>query len=212
MKNSAILILFFTNILLSPTIMNGQDSDQSRMRLGLTASLENNTSSETIFFDDVTGFSADYDTSNYRFGLNLEYFFKSKLTINTAINYSNNDFTGTYFCFVCDFAAPPDPEDVNFRFIEVPITMKYYFLPGKFKLFAEAGFNNLFALNNLGYDARKNSYILGLKAGGGVEFSLSQQLALQFKVDFDNSSSRVLKDSDFALESLHIGFGLFKRL
>ncbi|NER18346.1 outer membrane beta-barrel protein [Spongiivirga citrea] len=211
MKNS-LLILLFTCLFLNSKILRAQDADPSKIRIGISASLESNLSSEMIFFSDVTGFSADYDKFNYRIGADLEYFLNSNFTINTAINYSNKDFTGTYFCFVCDFIQPPNPETSDFRYIEVPMTMKYYFLPNKTRLFGEAGLNSLFALNNLELDARVNNYVLGLKLGAGVEYNFSQRLALQLKVDHNRSISKVLKDSDFGFRTLNVGFGILKRL
>lgn len=90
-----------------------------KFRIGLSASLENNMSPDRVAFDRYTGYSVDYDKTNYRLGLNVEYALKNNLTINAAIKYSNKDFTGTYFCDVCDFAVPPGPEEVDFRFIKI---------------------------------------------------------------------------------------------
>lgn len=211
MKNS-ILILLFTCLFLNSKTLIGQDNGQSKLRIGLSASIEKNTSSERVAFSQYTGFFADYDKLNYRFGLDLEYRLKNKLTINGAIKYSNKNFTGTYYCDVCDFTVLPSPEDVDFTFIEVPIIIKYYFLPDKIRLFGEAGLNNLFALNHLGYEARVNSFAIGLKIGSGIEYNLSQKIALQLKIDYNKSISRVFKDSDFKMKSLNIGIGIIKKI
>ena len=86
--------------------------------------------------------------------------------MNTSINYSNKDFIGTYYCAVCDFLVPPSPQEISFRFVEIPLTVKYYFLPNKIRLFGEFGLNNLFLLNK---EVTDNSYTFGVKLGGGVE-------------------------------------------
>jgi opacity protein-like surface antigen len=179
-KIRAGVIIAILMFLSSFTIINAQDIT-NKFRIGLSASLEKNLSPETIAFSQYTGYFADYDKTNYRFGLDLEYGLKSDLTINISIHYSNKNFTGTYFCHVCDL-IPPGPEDIDFSFIEVPITMKYYFLPGKIRLFGEAGLNNFFALNDLDYNARANSFATGFKIGGGMEYNVRQEFALQLKI------------------------------
>jgi len=206
------LILLFVGAFLSSETLKSQDSTRNKIRLGLSASYEKNTSSESIPFNDFNGFSAEYDQFNYRFGLDLEFFFNDNLTINTAVKYSNKDLTGTYFCAFCDFILPYTSGASEFNFIEVPITIKYYFLPAKIRLFTEAGLNNIFSLNDLEFDGRTDSFTVGLKIGGGVEYNLNQQLAVQVKIDYNTSITGVLKDSDFNIQSLNIGFGILKRL
>ena len=197
-------------------VIDAQDVT-GKFRIGLSAGLEKNVSSERMAFSQYTGFSADYDKSYYRFGLNMEYALKNSLTINGAVKYSNKDFIGTYFCDVCDFAVPPSPEEVDFSFIEVPITLKYYFTPHKIGLFGEVGLNNLFPLDNPGYEARVNSFATGFKLGGGMEYNLSQKIALQLTLDYSNSISKLFKDSYyedpyFMLRSFSFGIAILKKI
>ena len=116
--------------------------------MGFNTSIEKNMSSEKIAFGKKAGYSADYNKTNYRLGLNFEYELKANFSIKASINYSNKDFTGTYYCAVCDFLIPPSPQDIDFRFIEVPLTLKYYLLPNKIRLFGEFGINNIFLLSS----------------------------------------------------------------
>lgn len=196
-------ILFFCSI-----GINAQES-LGKLRVGLSSSIENNLSSESIAFDKYTGYSADYNKTNYRFGLNFEYDLRKNTSLNTSINYSNKDFTGTYYCAVCDFSSPPSPQDIDFRFIEVPLTLKYYFLPNKIRLFGELGLNNLFSLNNKETD---HSYVLAVKLGGGIEYNFTKKIALQMTMDFNNTISKIYKESDFRLKSFAIGIGIMKRV
>jgi opacity protein-like surface antigen len=210
-----VLLLISTFLLIIPAI-KAQDV-KDNLRIGISASLGKNLSSEKMSFSDYTGFSADYSKPNYRFGLNLEYLLKTSLTINGAVHYSNRAFTGTYFCDVCNFAVPPSPENVDFSFIDVPITIKYYFLPQKIRLFGEVGINNSFPLNNLGYEERVNSYVIGFKLGGGLEYNISEKIALQLAVDYNNSTSKIFKDSHFEdayfkLKSINFGITVLKKI
>lgn len=168
-------------------------------------------------FSEYTGFSVNYDRTNYRLGTIMEYELKNNLSLNAAIQYSNKDFTGTYFCDVCDFVVPPSPEDVDFAFIEVPLTVKYYFLPNTVRLFGETGINNLFALDDVGYEARMNTLTIGFKIGGGIELGLNEKIALQLLFDYNNSLTKLFKDSYFEdpyfmLRSFNFGIVLLKRI
>ncbi len=183
--------------------------NSSKLRIGLNASIEKNLSSENIAFDKYTGYSADYNKTNYRLGLNFEYELKTNFSINTAINYSNKDFTGTYYCAVCSFIVPPSPQNIDFRFIEVPLTLKYYFLPNKIRLFGEFGLNNLFSLNK---EVTDNSYGLGIKLGSGIEYNLSKKIALQMTMDYNSGISKLYKESEFKLKSFAFGIGIMKKL
>ncbi|MDT7828288.1 outer membrane beta-barrel protein [Pricia sp. S334] len=198
-------------LLLCISVVRAQDIT-NKFRIGLSAGPVKNISSERVAFGRYTGFTADYEQVNYRVGLGLEYGLKSNLAITGAIEYSNKDFTGTYFCDVCDFEVPPIPEDVSFGFISVPVTFKYYFPPNRIRWFVEAGLNNIFPLDELDYGAGSLSFITGLKIAGGMEYNLGRKFALQLKIDYNNGMSRVFKDSDFKIKSLHLGIGIMKNI
>ena len=100
--------------------LNGQKNSESNLRIGLSAGFIKNLSSEKMPISEYTGFSSDYKKTNYKFGLDMEYLLKANVTLNGAIIYSNMDFTGTYFCDVCDFAFSPSPEEVDFQFYGGP--------------------------------------------------------------------------------------------
>lgn len=210
------IFLVLSTILLYIPAAKSQDVT-NKFRIGMAAGWDKNSSSERLAFGRHTGFTADYNKFNYSFGGILEYGLKSNLSLNGALNYTNRDFTGTYFCDVCDFEFPPSPEEADFRFIEVPITVKYYFSPQKTRLFGEAGLNNLFQLNHPGYEARVNSYVIGFKLGGGVEYNLSPKTALQLSLNYNNTLSKLFKDAYhegpyFRLKTFNFGVALLKKI
>ena len=57
-----------------------------------------------------------------------------------------------------------------------------------------------------------NSYILGIKLGGGIEYNLTKKIALQLNIDYNNSISKLYKESDFKLKSFAFGIGIMKRI
>ena len=194
-------------ILCSVLALKAQNSPNN-FRFGVTASIDKNLSSETMAFDQYTGYSADYDKINYRLGLNLGYQLKQKFSINTAIEYSNKDFTRIYFCHVCDFSVLPS-EDIDFRFIEVPLSVRYYLLPNKLGLFGEVGINNQFFLNG---DLTDKSYALGVKLGAGLEYDFTQTLAFQFLVNYNRGVTNLNNESDFKLDYVGFGVGILKKI
>lgn len=205
MKN---IILLFVIVFFCIFRVEAQ-KNTNKFRIGLTTSLEKNVSSDIMALDKIAGYSADYNKTNYRLGLSVEYQFKEKISINTAINYSNKDFTGTYYCVACNFFAAPSPEHIDFRFIEIPMTLKYYFLPNKVKLFGEFGVANLLSLNK---EVTDNTYSLGIKFGGGLAYNLTEKISLQIAMDYTNGISKLNKESDFKLKTLALGIGIMKRL
>jgi hypothetical protein len=195
-------------ILCSVFSLKAQNSPNN-FRFGITASIDKNLSSETMAFDQYTGYSTEYDKINYRLGLYLEYKLKQDLSINTAVQYSNKDFTGTYFCAVCDFPVPSSPEDIDFRFIEVPLSLRYYFLPDGLGLFGQIGINNQFLINE---ELTEKSYALGIRFGAGLEYDFTQKLALQFLVDYNRGITNLYKESDFKINYLGFGVGIMKKI
>ena len=204
MKN---LTIFLVILCAAPSLR--AQNPPNNFRFGITASIDENLNSETITFDQYTGYSAEYDKINYQLGLNLEYKLKQDFSINTAIQYANRDFTGTYFCAVCYFSVPPNPEDIDFRFIEVPLSLRYYFLPDKLGLFGEVGVNNQFLINQ---EVTDNSFALGIKLGAGIEYDFTQKIALQFLVDYNKGITNLYNESNFKLNYLGFGVGIMKKI
>jgi hypothetical protein len=179
------------------------------IRIGLITSYDKNLSAENVPFDRYSGYAADYNKVNYRIGLNFERELKSSFTLSGSINYSNKDFTGTYFCHVCNTDGFWSPEEIKLQIISIPVGIRYYLLPDKFKVFGEAGINNQFLLDG---DLTGESYAMSAKIAAGIEYELSQKLALQFIVDYNKGVSSVFNESAYNLNYLGIGIGLMKRL
>lgn len=116
---------------------------------------------------------------------------------------------GTYYCMVCDYMVLPGPEEIEFRFLEVPLAVRYYFLPGKIRGFGELGLNNQFALYNKITD---NSYGLGIKFGVGMEYEIPHNIALQILIDYNKGITDLYSDSNFKVAYLAFGIGVMKSL
>lgn len=202
MKNLSLIL-----ICLIPFLnLKAQDSQES-FRLGFNAVFDKNLSAEKIATQPYMGLSTDYDKINYRIGFNLEYILNSNFSLFTAVQYSNKDFSGNYYCEVCNY-VPVGPEDFELRIIETPIYVRYYFLPDKLKLFGEAGINNQFIISDFG----NKNYSLAIKVGAGLEYALNSSLALQFLMDYNKGITKVFEKSDFKLDYLGFGVGIMKKI
>jgi Outer membrane protein beta-barrel domain len=202
-----IYILIVFGLIISLNLM--AQEKPKKLQIGININFEKNLSSKNVAFDKYTGYIANYNKNNYKIGLNAAYQFREKITVNSGINYSNKDFTGTYYCAVCYFIIPPSPRQIDFRFIEVPLSIRYYFLPSKLKLFADVGLTNSFSLNSENVD---NTYILGGKLGGGLDYNLKNDYSIQFTTEYNISLTKVYNESNFKIRTISFGLGLVKKM
>lgn len=182
--------------------------NKSNIRIGLLYAIDQNISQEHMPVDEYTGYSADYDQFNYKIGLTTEYAVNKGLTLNSGVIFSNKNFTGSYYCAVCDFAEPPAPEKIQLQFIEVPLSLRYYFFYSKLRVFADAGFINQLTLDPGFFE---KEYLLSASIGGGVEYNIHQSLAIQFMTEYNKGLTDLYKESDFKIDIISFRFGLMKR-
>lgn len=171
--------------------------------------LDNNLSSESFAMTEYTGYSADYDKTNYKIGLSAEYLLKNGFSLYSGVNYSNKNFTGTYYCAVCDFLVPPSPEVIELQFIEIPVSLRYYFLPNKLKIYVDIGLINQFEISN---KIIKNKYNISGKLGCGIEYNLNPKLAFQLFTEYNKGLANMFEESDFKIKTISFGFGIVKNI
>ena len=201
-----ILILILTIICLN---LYGQNDNPRNLRFGILFTLDRNLSSENFVIDEYTGYSAEYNKTNFKIGLSVEYLLRNGFTLNSGFNYSNKDFTGTYYCAVCNFIAPPSPENIELQFIEIPLSLRYYFLPSDLKLFADIGLINQFSLTN---KIVENKYNMSGKLGCGIEYNLNPKLAFQLVTEYNKGLTNMFKESDFKIKTISFGLGIVKKI
>ncbi len=209
MKIKTLLVLF---ILIYPNLHAQKElknNKKNTIRIGVFYSLDKNLSSENFSFDIYTGYSANYNKSNYRAGINFEFELDSNLSINSGLNYSNKNFTGTFYCAVCNFIIAPLPQKIKLHFIEIPISGRYYFLSSKVRFLIEAGFINQFPTNS---EVVKNKYILSGKLGTGIEYNINESFAIQFTTEYTKGLSNISENSEFKSKILGFRLGIVKRL
>jgi len=183
--------------------------EKNRFSLGIMYSFDKNVGKSQISTSRYEGYTADNDQTNYSLGLGAEYLWTEHLSLNLAISYANRDFTGTYYCDVCDFITAPSAEGVQLRFVDVPIGLTYYFLPRKMRPFLSGAINNQFTVKNP-EQLNAKSYVLGVQLGGGVQYEFTPFWALQAQIDYGNTLTRVFENSTSNLEILSFQLGVFR--
>ena len=188
-------------------ILSNQSS--KKIKIGLFYSLDKNLSDKSQSNSKYEGYAADYNKHNYSLGTEIEYKLNSKFSIQSGVTYSNRDFTGTFYCHVCDFIAAPQPEDINQQFLEIPLTAKYYFLSKKVLLFAEAGFVNQFTIKN---KLNENNYNANAKAALGVGYQFDNSYSIEISTNYQSGISNLYKNSNFKQQLLGFKVGIKKEL
>lgn len=97
----------------------------------------------------------------------------------------------------------------HFRFIEIPLIVRYYFFPEKIQILSEFGFRNQFVLNN---EETNSSYGLGIRYGGGIEYNLNRNIALQLLIEHNRGIINFFDESVFKVDYLAFGIVVLKRL
>lgn len=200
------IIILFAIII---SINSYSQEETKNFRIGVILTLDSNLSSERIEFDKYTGYIAEYNKTNYKIGISAEYLLKNGFTINSGFNYSNKNFTGTYYCAVCNFLIPPSPEKIEMQFVEIPLSLRYYFLPSSLKVYADIGLINQFSLKN---KIIENKYNISGKLGFGIEYNLNSNLAFQLGTEYNHGLTNIFKESNFKIKTISFGLGIIKKI
>jgi len=200
------IIILFAIII---SINSYSQEETKNFRIGVILTLDSNLSSERIEFDKYRGYIAEYNKTNYKIGISAEYLLKNGFTINSGFNYSNKNFTGTYYCAVCNFLIPPSPEKIEMQFVEIPLSLRYYFLPSSLKVYADIGLINQFSLKN---KIIENKYNISGKLGFGIEYNLNSNLAFQLGTEYNHGLTNIFKESNFKIKTISFGLGIIKKI
>jgi hypothetical protein len=213
------LILLF---LLMPLFSLGQNHTnvkETKFAVGLCFSPEYfNT-----VYNTVEGFleNNDYDTNNvssfgFSAGISVLYKLNDKFTIESGLSYYQTGWEGREAIKL--IYIPLDPGDpiypnttsyYKYKFISLPLKMNYFFINGKLKLFASAGFvvNYLSETNVHAYDLYKydiilernnkvsneyfNNFNFQIIAGLGADYDLNKHFKLRIEPYFRRSVNSV---------------------
>lgn len=173
--------------------------------------------STSIASDKSAGYYLEPSDFNFTAGLTGQFTIKPKLEFVTGVTYSKKDFTGTYYCHVCDFSVLPQPELIRQRYLEVPALLRYNFLDKKLGLNIEAGLLGGYRTNNIetqyGHDELFGSrYLLSGQAGLGASYDVGQKISLSLTTVYRSLLKNYSKETDAALRSFGLVTGIAYRM
>jgi hypothetical protein len=206
MKTLFTIILFLSTL---TVLCQNNSENKGKWKVGLTISPDIYFNAKSISLTETTGFgSIDPSESNFTSGLIGEWSFNSNFDISSGINYSRKDFSGTFYCTVCEFLIAPQPEPIKVRFVEIPIFIRYHIFDKQFDVYIEAGITSGHLINAIKptYTGTlsANKFQLSGQVGLGIDLDLGQRINLFLSSDFRQSFTNLLVDSNFKFRS--VGF------
>lgn len=182
---------------------NGQ---KQNLRVGLFYSLDTNLSGDNIELSDEVGYRTKYNRNNFSAGLNLQYSIIKNVALQSGVSYSNRDFSGTYYCNVCDFITPPQQEEIKLQFLQVPAVLKYSNYFNDLGFFGKIGALNQFLVKepNNNYELEANSYSLSGILGAGMEYNFGHGFSTAFSANYVNGLTQIFEDAEYSYKTLGI--------
>lgn len=216
----AIKCLLFVAVLMIATNTHAQkvlsESEQkNKLRVGLFYSLGTNLSGDIVLSDEA-GYRTKYNRNNFTAGLNLQYPIIKNLALQSGVSYSNRDFSGTYYCNVCDFITPPQQEEINLQFLEVPAALKYSNYFNNISFFGRIGVLNQLLVkgptNQEFYELEANSYSLSGISGAGIEYHFGHGFSTALSANYAIRLTQIFEDADYLYKYLGIKLNLSIKL
>lgn len=192
-----------------------ENDQKSNLRVGVFYSLDKNLSGDIELSDEV-GYRTTYNRKNFTAGLNLEYSISKKLALQSGANYSKRDFSGTYYCNLCDFMTSPQQEEINLQFFQVPAALKYSNYFNNLGLFGKIGVLNQLLVkgpsNHEFYELEAEPYSLSGILGAGIEYNFDHGFSTALSANYTNGLTQIFKGADYSYKTLGIQLKLSLRL
>ncbi|MFT5821166.1 MAG: hypothetical protein ACI8ZM_002415 [Crocinitomix sp.] len=194
MKDTLAIPLIFLLLLFGGYQVHAQDemvsqTDEIKYGLQFRAGTSFSQNSDHLILNIYEGYWLEPVSLDMRYELNFVANIRNKWTLFTGLNYSNRNFEGTYYCHVCDFFVFPNgPEKLTFRFLEVPLYLRYNLLDRKINWHVEAGLDASFTLNRptiwYGEKLDVNRFNLNFFAGTGLNYDVNNRINVNLTVGY----------------------------
>ncbi|MEL7834246.1 outer membrane beta-barrel protein [Fodinibius sp. Rm-B-1B1-1] len=188
-----------------------ENEQKNNFQVGLFYSINTNLSGDIELSDEI-GYRTKYNRNNFTAGLDLQYSIIKSLALQSGMSYSNRDFSGTYYCNVCDFMTPPQQEEINLRFIQVPTALRYSNYFNNLGFFGKIGVLTQLVIeepnNNEFYELETNSYSLSGILGAGIEYKFGGAFSTALSTNYANGLTQIFEDADYSYKTLGIQLDL----
>lgn len=206
MRTPLTLILLLSTL---TVLCQTNSENKGKWKVGVTISPDISLNSKSFSLTEETGFgSIDASGSNFTSGLVATWSFNSNFDFGSGINYSLKDFSGIYYCTVCEFLTTPGREPIKVRFVEIPVFVRYNIFDKQFGVYVEAGITSGYLINTISptYTGTlsANKFQLSGLAGLGINLDLGQRINISLSSDFRQSFTNLLVGSNLKFRS--VGF------
>jgi hypothetical protein len=210
----------FTIIMLTSTLTvlcQTNTENKGKLRVGVTISPDTYFNSKSFSLTQETGFgSLDASGFNFTSGLVGEWSFSSNIELGSGINYSRKDFSGIYYCNVCEFFTTPLREPIKVRFVEIPAFFRYNIFDKQLGVHVEAGLTGGYLINTISSTytgtLASNKFQLSGQVGIGINIDLGQRINLSLSSDIRRSFTNLLVGSDLKLRSVGFVTGIIYKI
>ena len=203
--------LFSIILLISTLTVLCQTNSESKgkWKVGVTISPDTYFNARSFSLTDVTGFGS-IETSGFNFtsGLAAEWSINSNIDLVSGINFSRKDFSGIYYCSVCEFFMMPAREPIKVRIVEIPLFFRYNIFDKQLGVHLEAGITSGYLTNSMSStytgNLSENKFQLSGLIGLGINLDLGRRINLSLSSDIRQSFTNLIAGSDLKFRS--VGF------
>jgi hypothetical protein len=198
MKKIATLVLL---VIAFNAMSQSTTGSANRWKIGFQFSTDFNKLPDVIG-GPITGYSyLKPEGLNFTGGITMQFFVSRKFQIMSAALYSNKDMTGRIYCHVCDL-VDNGPVEIQQRYIEIPISVRYMILNKKIDLFTEAGFAGSYRVSDqeIPYSSsfeESNKHLLSAQLGLGCGVDVSNRFNINVSAVYRQSLTNFLDEGDF---------------
>jgi hypothetical protein len=157
--------------------------------------------------------------NNFTAGTTVEVGLLSRLSVRTGLLYSNRDFTGYFVCYMCYYEEgnPPIPklETIKQRYLDVPLSARFYLISGRLKLFGDAGLVGNFLIENETkverhemYQINSKDFLLSWEGGIGTSYSLNKHIDVSLAAVYRSSLTEYIPKDEMQIRSFGVVGGL----
>jgi len=199
-----------TCLLLNSLISYAQDKS-NKFKFGVEFGVVENLSSKTVPFNLSEGYNFSYNKFNFKWNVTLDFYITEKISLGSGLSYSQNNYKAISYTpyFIGIFEG-----EIKLNFIEIPVSMRYYFLNEKLKPFINIGIVSQLIfddndLRNSRLPLKGNKYGISGKLGVGLEYELNK-IAIRLYADYVKGFSNIYSNLDYKIDYISLGIGVVK--
>ncbi|MDC3132684.1 outer membrane beta-barrel protein [Flavobacteriaceae bacterium] len=200
--------IILTCLLLNSLMIYAQEKSD-KLKIGVELGIVENLSSKIVAFNLNEGYNISYNKFNFKLNISGDFYISEKLSLSSGLSYSQNNYTVIPYTpsFIAIFE-----DEIKLNFIEIPVSMRYFFLNKKLTPFINIGIVNQLIfddddLENPTFPLEGNKYGVSGKLGAGMEYELNK-MAIRLYADYVKGFSNIYSNLDYKIDYISFGAGI----